>query len=142
MLNSMTLGGTAKPQNAIITGLFESGKSTLLQTITLNILLAQTVGICSAQDMVITPFASINMYANIKDDIASGRSLFKTELYRAVQLLNYIKQLPAGAFSYTAADSTFTGTEAGAGQAAAYALQNIWEQILTALACMQPTSSL
>ncbi|MGD1997823.1 MAG: hypothetical protein PVJ92_02815, partial [Candidatus Dependentiae bacterium] len=122
VLNNLTLGGSGMPQNAVITGLFESGKSTLLQAVTINVLLAQTLGIAAAQDMVLTPFASINMYANIKDDIASGRSLFKTELYRAVQLLEYIKQLPMGAFSFTAGDSTFTGTEAGAGQAAAYAV--------------------
>lgn len=120
-LNSIQLGN-GTPQNAIITGIFESGKSTVLQAIALNVVCAQSIGICLAKKFVATPYASINIYANIKDDLASGRSLFKTELYRALQLLDQIKQMPAGYFSFTIADATFTGTEAGAGQAAAYAV--------------------
>jgi hypothetical protein len=120
-LNSIKLG-SGSPQNAIITGVFESGKSTVLQAVALNIVCAQSIGICLAKEMHATPYASINIYANIKDDLASGRSLFRTELYRAQQLLDQIKRMPAGYFSFTIADATFTGTEAGAGQAAAYAV--------------------
>ena len=40
-------------------------------------------------------FCCTNIYASIKDDLASDRSLFKTELYRALQLLNHIQNLPA-----------------------------------------------
>ncbi|MDQ5890578.1 MAG: mismatch repair protein MutS [Candidatus Dependentiae bacterium] len=120
-LNSLQLG-SENPQNAIITGIFESGKSTILQSVALNVVCAQSIGICLARSYSATPYASINIYANIKDDLANNRSLFKTELYRALQLLEQIKRLPAGRFSFTIADATFTGTEAGAGQAAAYAV--------------------
>ncbi len=121
VLNSIKLGDK-NPQNAIITGIFESGKSTVLQSIALNVLCAQSIGIGLARSYTATAYSSINIYANIKDDLANDRSLFKTELYRALQLFNHIKQMPAGHFSFTIADATFTGTEAGAGQAAAYAV--------------------
>jgi hypothetical protein len=120
-LNSIKLGA-GSPKNAVVFGVFESGKTMILQAVALNIVCAQSIGICLAQSMQATPFASINIYANIKDDLASGRSLFRTELYRAQQLLDQIKQMNAGQFSFTIADATFTGTEAGAGQAAAYAV--------------------
>lgn len=120
--NNLTLGSPQAPQNMIVTGLFESGKSTLLQAVILNTVLAQTIGICFARDFVCTAFSCINLYANIKDDLANDRSLFKTELYRAVQLLDYIKNLPPGAFNLTGTDCSFTGTEAGAGRAAACAV--------------------
>ncbi len=121
VLNSIELGNN-QPQNAIITGIFESGKSTILQSIALNVVCAQSIGICLARQYTGTIASSINIYANIKDDLANNRSLFKTELYRALQLLNQIKTMPRGSFSFTIADATFTGTEAGAGQAAAYAI--------------------
>lgn len=121
ILNSLILGD-GLPQNAIITGIFESGKSTLLQGAALNVVCAQSIGLCLCRNYTGTLYASINIYANIKDDLANNRSLFKTELYRALQLLDQIKSMPAGAFSFTIADATFTGTEAGAGQAAAYAI--------------------
>ena len=119
--NTIAMGGS-EPQSAIVTGLFESGKSTLLQAITLSIVMAQSIGFSSSSLTTLTPFASINAYASIKDDIANEQSLFKKELYRAVQLLEYIGQLPAGSFSFTTADATFTGTEASVGKAAAYAV--------------------
>jgi|GEM_PF-3184607 len=120
-LNSINLGRD-QPNNAIITGIFESGKSTTLQSIALNVVCAQSLGIGLSRACSITPFASINIYANIKDDIANNRSLFKSEVYRASQLMDQIKKMGAGEFSFTIADATFTGTEAGAGQAAAYAI--------------------
>lgn len=119
--NSIKLGAP-QANNAIITGLFESGKSKLLHSVALNVLCAQTFGLCPARSYVGTPYAAINVYANIKDDLANDRSLFKTELFRALQLLEFIKKLPKGSFSFSIADSTFTGTEAGAGRAAAYAV--------------------
>lgn len=121
VLNSIKLGDGC-PQNAIITGIFESGKSTTLQSVALNVLAAQSIGICLARSYTATPYSSIHVYANIKDDLANDRSLFKTELYRALQLLEQIKKMPQHHFSFTVADATFTGTEAGAGQAAAYAV--------------------
>jgi len=121
VLNSIKLGD-GNPQNAIVTGLFESGKSTVLQCIALNIICAQSIGICLARSYSATPYASINVYANIKDDIANNRSLFKAEVYHAGKLLESIEHLPAGHFSASLIDSTFTGTEAGAGQATSYAI--------------------
>jgi len=121
ILNSINLG-ISNPNNAVITGIFESGKSALLQSVALNVVCAQSIGLCLCREYVGSIYASINIYANIKDDLANNRSLFKTELYRALQLIDQIKSMPAGSFSFTIADATFTGTEAGAGQAAAYAI--------------------
>jgi len=120
--NSITLGGAQYPQNIILTGIYESGKSTILKSIALNVLCAQTIGICPARDFVCTPFSCINVYANITDDLANNRSLFKTELYRSLQLLKHIQKLPPHQFSFSTINKAFTGTEAGAGEAASYAV--------------------
>ena len=120
--NSITLGGQSEKKNAIVTGLCESGKSMLLNSFGLAVLCAQTIGICPARSYRATPFAMINIYSNIKDDLAHDRSLFKTELHRALTLVDAIKNLPPDSYSFSITDTTFSGTEAGAGQAAAYAV--------------------
>ena len=131
--NSLTLGGTKQTQNVLLTGLPESGKSTTAKALALSVLCAQTIGMCPAQDLVLTPFSSINIYANIKDDLANNRSLFKTELYESLGVIEAIKKLPEGEPSFTLIDEMFKGTEAGAGEAASWAVTKYLAQLPSSL---------
>jgi DNA mismatch repair protein MutS len=117
--NSLTLSKDTS-LNAIITGPNTGGKSTIIKSLLIDLLLAQTFGIAPAEKMVMTPFARINCYLNITDDIAAGVSLFKAEVLRAKELINSVKSLPQGAFSFTIMDEVFSGTSPKEGEEAAY----------------------
>lgn len=119
--NSIELGGKNKT-NIILTGPNAGGKSTFLKGLTLNVLFAQTLGIVPAKRFVFTPFAKINTYMNIADDTAGGNSLFKSEVLRAQKLLETVKTLPAGQFSFSVMDEMFSGTSPKEGEAASYAV--------------------
>jgi hypothetical protein len=119
--NSIELGGS-KPLNVILTGPNAGGKSTFSKGLTLNVLLAQTVGIAPGQELVITPFEKINTYMNITDDTAGGNSLFKSEVLRAQSLLKTIADLDKKKFSFSIMDEMFSGTSPREGEAAGYAV--------------------
>ncbi|MGB8468286.1 MAG: hypothetical protein WCE21_04735 [Candidatus Babeliales bacterium] len=118
--NSISIGCENQPNNCVITGPNTGGKSTILKGILLNVLLPQTVGIGAADSIALTPFAAINCYLNITDDIASGVSLFKAEVLRAKALLEKIEQLPDNTHSFTIMDEVFSGTSPKEGEEAAY----------------------
>ncbi|MDP3889062.1 MAG: hypothetical protein Q8Q25_00775 [bacterium] len=107
-------------RNAIITGPNTGGKSTVLKALLIDLLLAQTFGIAPAKKLVITPFTHINCYLNITDDIAAGVSLFKAEVLRAKELINSVRALGDGEFSFTIMDEVFSGTSPKEGEEAAY----------------------
>ncbi len=119
--NSIELGSKQK-QNIILTGPNAGGKSTVLKAITINLLLAQTLGIAPAKSATITPFAKINTYLNIVDDLSSGNSLFKTEVLRTQELIESIKNLGDKNFSFSVIDEMFSGTAPKEGEAAAYSI--------------------
>jgi len=120
--NSIALGTPGQPRNIVLTGPNAGGKSTILKALILCILLGQTFGVAPASQFTFTPFARINTYLNITDDISGKRSLFQAELYRAKTLLDEIKALPRGKFSFTILDEILTGTEPVEGEAAAYGI--------------------
>ncbi len=119
--NSIELGGS-KPLNVILTGPNAGGKSTFAKGLTLNVLLAQTIGIVPGQELVMTPFEKINTYMNITDDTAGGNSLFKSEVLRAQSLLKTIADLDKKKFSFSIMDEMFSGTSPREGEAAGYAV--------------------
>ncbi len=119
--NSISLGGTL-PLNVIITGPNAGGKSTFLKGLTLDILLAQTIGIVPARTFAFTPFAKITTYMNISDDTAGGNSLFKSEVLRAQELMDTIEKLDTGCFAFSIMDEMFSGTSPKEGEAATYAV--------------------
>lgn len=121
VVNSIELGSDTRT-NIILTGPNAGGKSTFLKGLTLNVLFAQSFGIVPAKRFVFTPFAKINTYMNIADDTAGGNSLFKSEVLRAQSLLNTVKTLPAGQFSFSVMDEMFSGTSPKEGEAASYAV--------------------
>ncbi|MGE0207116.1 MAG: hypothetical protein AB7R69_04700, partial [Candidatus Babeliales bacterium] len=118
--NSIELGTAEKPHNIILTGPNTGGKSTVIKGLLINVLLAQTFGIAPADNLRMTPFAIINCYLNITDDISAGTSLFKAEVLRAKKLIEGIRSLQAGQFCFTIMDEVFSGTSPKEGEEAAY----------------------
>lgn len=90
--NNVWLGTGAKGQNAIITSPNSSGKSVLIKSIVINILMAQTMGVCCATTSAITPFGYINTQINVPDSTGC-ESLFEAEMYRCKHNLDTLAQL-------------------------------------------------
>ena len=105
--------------NSILTGPNTGGKSTVIKAVMFNVLMAQTFGIAPAQSLTLTPFAKLNCFMNIADDIATGASLFKSEVMRAKELSAMISSLKADEFSFVIIDEVFTGTSPVEGEMAA-----------------------
>lgn len=120
--NTISLGTDNQRPNTIITGPNEGGKSTVLKSITLCLLMAQTLGVAPAKAMTLTPFASIATYLNITDDIGSGNSLFKAEVLQAQQLIDRVKNAQSHEFNFAVFDEVFNGTSPVEGSAAAYSV--------------------
>lgn len=106
--------------NMILTGPNAGGKSTVIKGIAVNLVLAQTFGISASKQMLFTPFGKISTCLNIVDDIASGNSLFKSEVLRMEELIKIVEGLEEGKFSFLAIDEMFSGTSPREGAAAAY----------------------
>ncbi len=119
--NSLMIG-YANPKNIIVTGPNAGGKSTTMKGLLINIILAQTFGIATAESLIFTPFAKIITYLNITDDIAAGKSHFKAGACRARELIQTAQSQIIPDFTLTAVDEVFNGTTFYEGQAAAYAL--------------------
>lgn len=119
--NTIVLGAQER-NNIILTGPNEGGKSTMLKTITLCLLLAQTAGIAPAQSLSFTPFTTLSTYLNITDDIGAGNSLFKAEVLRTQALVDEITQAQSDHYSFSVFDEMFNGTSPREGTAAAYSV--------------------
>ncbi len=119
--NSLMIG-YANPKNIIVTGPNAGGKSTTMKGLLINIIMAQTFGIATAESFTLTPFAKIITYLNITDDIAAGKSHFKAGACRARELIQTAQSQTGSNFTLTAVDEVFNGTTFYEGQAAAYAL--------------------
>jgi hypothetical protein len=72
----------SKTKMQVITGPNRGGKSTYLRSIGLNVVLAQSLGICFARQATLSPFAFIETHLNIVD-AAGHASLFEMEIARA-----------------------------------------------------------
>jgi hypothetical protein len=116
--NSIELG-VNNPNNIILTGPNTGGKSTVTKGLEICIFLAQTVGIAPAEELLFTPFANLNCYLNITDDLTAGTSLFKAEVLRAKALINAVRSLALSEFSFTIIDEVFSGTSPKEGEEAA-----------------------
>jgi hypothetical protein len=107
-------------RNAILTGPNAGGKSTLVKSVLLSILLAQTLGVVNAQDMSLTPFAFINSQISIPD-CKGKESLFEAEMHRCKYNLEYIRSMEEG-FSFVIMDEIFNSTNPIEGISGAYAI--------------------
>lgn len=116
--NDLELGQTAS-RNIIVTGPNAGGKSTALKSISLAIIMAQTLGIAPARSLTFTPFKIISTYMNVADD-AGSESLFQAEMHRAANLVKLVKNQTGKDFIFVVMDELFTGTNPLEGTSAAY----------------------
>ena len=78
-------------KNKIITGPNASGKTTMLKSTIINLLLCQQVGYGYLDSGTVTPFHHIHCYMNIPD--TNGRdSLFQAEARRCLEIYNTMQQ--------------------------------------------------
>lgn len=90
--NNVYLGAGAEGHNAIITSPNSSGKSVLIKSVVVNILMAQTMGICCATESSISPFGYINTQINVPDSTGC-ESLFEAEMHRCKYNLDTLAKL-------------------------------------------------
>jgi len=95
-------------KNLIITGPNASGKTTILKTSIINILISQQVGCGLYKSAKITPFKYIHCYLNIPD--TSGRdSLFQAEARRCKDIVDIIQKNSKDTH-FCAFDELYSGT--------------------------------
>lgn len=120
--HSMELG-TSMPNNSIITGDNAAGKSTMIKSMALAILLGQTFTIVPADLVQFTPFAKITTSIKHNDNIQAGTSLFITETLKAQALLDTLEnKIGDSEFSFAIFDELFKSTSFEKGQKTAYEL--------------------
>ena len=95
-------------KNIIITGPNASGKTTILKTALINLILSQTNGIGFYDSASITLYDYLHCYLNIPD--TSGRdSLFQAEARRCKEIITEIKNTP-NAKHFCIFDELYSGT--------------------------------
>jgi len=106
----------------IITGPNASGKTTLLKTHTVNVLLCQQLGIGFFEDGIIRPYTHIHSYLNIPDT-SERDSLFQAESRRCKQIIDSIQEYPMeqGFRHYCIFDELYSGTNPKEASKSAYA---------------------
>lgn len=119
--NDVELGASTGARNLIITGPNAGGKSTALKSITLAVIMAQTLGIAPAKAMTLTPFTQTGTYLNVADKVGKD-STYQAEMNRAGALLQSIRSLKPGEFSFVIMDEIFTGTNPREGSAGAFGI--------------------
>jgi len=107
--------------NILITGPNAAGKSTFIKSVILNIILSQTIGLCSASEFHITPFKMIETYLHIPDSKGSS-SLFEAEMFRSKEYIEKIKGLDTNDFSFIVLDEIFSSTNYVEGFSGAYSI--------------------
>lgn len=117
--NSLTLGIPGASHGAVFTGPNGGGKTTIMKSFPLAIIIAQSLGIAPAQSLKFTPFKKVKAYLNIVDDTAGGRSLFVAGVKRALELYESAR---TNSHSLTVFDELFNSTGAAEGQAAGCSL--------------------
>ncbi len=109
-------------RNMVLSGPNAGGKSSFICGVASSLLLSQTFGIAAAKSAVITPFNKINTYIDLKDDIASGASLFMVEVERMQGYMNMLENAKPDEFIFTISDEPFARTNPVEASAAAYSI--------------------
>lgn len=109
-------------KNLVITGPNAAGKSTYVRSIGANIICSQTLGICCAKRMVISPVSAILSYMRIRDVIGTS-SLFETEVANCSNIIKTATGIQeAGKSAVIFFDEPMHSTPPLEGEAAAYAV--------------------
>ena len=93
--------------NILITGPNACGKSTFIKSLTINILLAQTIGLCYSKYMLFTPFSYIDTQIYNTDEIGK-LSLFQNQIKRMDDYIEKIKNTDG--FVFSVIDELFNAT--------------------------------
>jgi DNA mismatch repair ATPase MutS len=98
-----------------------AGKTTLLKTTTINIIVTQQVGCGFYASSVVQPYTHIHSYLNIPD--TSGRdSLFQAESRRCKEIITLVKENPADVSRHFCIfDELYSGTNPTEAGKSAYA---------------------
>lgn len=119
--NDKYFGSDKEERNMILTGPNAGGKSTIIKSIMISILLAQTLGIANADSMRLTPFKFINTQINIPDS-KGKQSLFEAEMYRSKTNFDILAGIKPHETAIIAMDEIFSSTNPVEGIAGAYAI--------------------
>lgn len=127
--NTIKLGEDHGEQNAIITSPNSSGKSILIKSLVVNILMVQTMTIqCATKGGCITPLTHIKTQMHIPDTIGY-ESLFEAEMHRCKDNLDMVEVLEKNAlktgkpqYSLIVMDEIFNSTNPIEAIAGAYAV--------------------
>ena len=115
--NTIDLSKTAGAAHSLITGPNRGGKSTSLKAILANVIVAQSIGICFAKRMQITPFQQIHTALSPSDTL--GRlSLFEAEIEFAKEILENLDPLSNKGKALLVMDEIFHSTNALDGEEA------------------------
>jgi DNA mismatch repair protein MutS len=108
-------------KSIIITGPNAGGKSTMIKSILIAVILAQTIGFANAGDIGMTPFYYISSQMNIPD-CKGKESLFEAEMFRSKRHLDVLKSLEKSQKSVIFMDEIFNSTNPVEGIAGAFAI--------------------
>ena len=95
-------------KNIILTGSNGCGKSTLMKTTLINIILSQQFGFGFYEDMTFIPYDNFHCYLNIIDTGATNDSLFMAQSRRSKEIMDTIEK---GGSHFCILDEIFCGTE-------------------------------
>ena len=109
----------AEPKSAILTGPNAGGKSTLLKSVLVASIMAQSLGVAPATYMRVVPFVYINSQINIPD-CKGKESLFEAEMHRCKHTLDALQTCQGP--SLVVMDEIFNSTNPVEGISGAYAI--------------------
>jgi DNA mismatch repair protein MutS len=121
--NDVLAGRMARaPPGILLTGPNAGGKSTLLKSSLICVLLAQTLTIAPAAACHLTPFALINSHMNVPD-CKGMASLFEAEMRRAKHYIDSVKALHVtNTAAFIVMDEIFSSTNPVEGMSGAYSV--------------------
>jgi DNA mismatch repair ATPase MutS len=90
--NDVKFGVIDGEQNSIITAPNSSGKSILIKSIIVNVLMSQSMGISCSRKASMTPFRFINTQINVPDS-TGHESLFEAEMHRCKYTFDMLKKV-------------------------------------------------
>lgn len=117
---SMVKNNVSMASNIIITGPNASGKTTLLKTTTINIILSQQFGCGFYTSCQLNPYHHIHSYLNIPDT-SERDSLFQAESRRCKDMLTSIHASPTTDRHFCIFDELYSGTNPLEAKKAGYA---------------------